>query len=392
MTASRSCSVLNIVAALAASLCLLSACSRDSEPKTDSPAPGNTTGTAAPGTTTGQPAPSKDEPLQVAFVYVGPVGDAGWTFAHDQARKDLEAQFPWVETTFVESVPEGPEAERVITQLAEKGADLIFSTSFGFMDSTINVAQRYPEVVFMHCTGYKRAKNVGTYFGRMYQTKYLAGLVAGGMSKSGKIGFVSPHPIPEVIRHLNAFAIGVREVNPKATVHVVWTNSWFDPAKEKEAADALMDAGADVIATGADSAAPLQAAEARGAYAIGYDSDSRALAPKAFLTAPLFDWRVVYRDVVQQVKNRTWTSGDYWGGLETGVILLAPLSDLVPQEIKDKVAARTEEIKAGKYVVFTGPLKRQDGTEAVAAGQVPSDADLLAMKWFVEGIVGTIPE
>lgn len=379
MTASRSWLL------IAAALCVLSACSRDAEQKTGAPA----TGTTA--TETGQ-APPAEEPLQVAFVYVGPVGDAGWTFAHDQARKDLEQQFPWVKTTFVESVPEGPEAERVLTQLAEKGADVIFTTSFGFMDPTVAVAERYPNTVFMHCSGYKRGKNLGTYFGRMYQAKYLAGLVAGSVSKSGKIGFVAPHPIPEVIRHINAFAIGVRESNPKATVHVVWTNTWFDPAKEKEAADALMDAGADVVATGADSAAPLQAAEAHGAYAIGYDSDSRSFAPKAFLTAPLWDWRVVYRDVVQKVKNGTWTSTDFWGGMETGVVLLAPLSELVPKEVKDRVAARTEDIKNGKYVVFTGPLKRQDGSEAVAAGQVPSDAELLSMKWFVEGVVGTIPQ
>jgi basic membrane protein A len=390
MTASRSWSNMVVApgvacAALAVALGLTAACSRDADPKAKPEADLAATGAAA----TGAPA---DEPLQVAFVYVGPVGDAGWTYAHDEARKDLEAQFPWVKTTFVESVPEGPEAERVIAQLAEKGADIVFTTSFGFMDPTIAVAERYPDTVFMHCSGYKRAKNVGTYFGRMYQAKYLAGLVAGGVSKSGKVGFVAPHPIPEVIRHINAFAIGVRESNPSATVHVVWTNSWFDPGKEKEAADALMDAGADVIATGADSAAPLQAAEARGKYAIGYDSDSRAFAPRAFLTAPLWDWRVVYRDVVQKVKSRTWTSGDFWGGMETGVILLAPLSDLVPQEVKDKVAARTEEIKAGKYVVFTGPLARQDGAEAVAAGQVPSDADLLSMKWFVAGVVGTIPQ
>jgi basic membrane protein A len=373
---------------LAAALCLLSACSRDSDTTSKE---GATATRPAPGETA-QATPPRDETVEIAFVYVGPVGDAGWTFAHDQARKDLEQQFPWVKTSYVESVPEGPEAERVLTQLAEKGADVIFTTSFGFMDPTVTVAQRYPDTVFMHCSGYKRAKNVGTYFGRMYQTKYLAGLVAGSVSKTGKMGYVAPHPIPEVIRHINAFALGVREANPKATVHVVWTNSWFDPAKEKEAANALIDAGADVISTGADSAAPLQAAEARGKYAIGYDSDSRKMAPKAFLTAPLWDWTVVYRDVVQKVKDGTWTSGDFWGGMETGVILLAPLSDLVPQEVKDRVAARTEEIKAGKYVVFTGPLKRQDGAEAVAAGQVPSDAELLSMKWFVEGVVGTIPQ
>jgi len=380
---------------LAAAFCLVAACSRDSGSKPDraSDEPSTATTGTQTGAKTGEAAkPDPSRPLEVAFVYVGPVGDAGWTYAHDQARKDLEQQFPGVKTTLVESVPEGPEAERVLTQLAEKGADLIFTTSFGFMDPTITVAQRYPDTVFMHCSGYKRARNVGTYFGRIYQPEYLSGLVAGAVSKSGKIGMVSPHPIPEVIRNINAFAIGVRESNPAATVHVVWTNTWFDPAKEKEAANALIDAGADVVATGGDSAAPLQAAEARGALAIGYDTDSRHLAPKAFLTAPLWDWRVVYRDTVEKVRAGTWTSGDFFGGMDTGVVHLAPLSDLVPQAVKDRVAARSEEIKAGKYVVFTGPLKRQDGAEAVAAGKVPSDEELLSMKWFVEGVVGTIPQ
>ncbi|ACY14842.1 BMP family ABC transporter substrate-binding protein [Haliangium ochraceum] len=373
------------VAPLAA-LCLLTACppsKTEKEKQAEDPA-------ATKAKVEGEPAPT--DKLQVAFVYVGPVGDAGWTFAHDQARQDLEARYPWVETSFVESVPEGPEAERVLTQLVEKGADLVFTTSFGFMDPTIAVAKRYPDTVFMHCSGYKRADNVGTYFGRMYQPKYLAGLVAGAASKSGKVGFVAPHPIPEVVRHINAFTIGVREVNPEAEVHVVWTNTWFDVAKEKQAADALMDAGADVIATGADSVAPLQAAEARGKLAIGYDSDSRAFAPKAFLTAPLFDWRVVYRSVVEEVREGSWSSGDFWGGLDSGVVLLAPLSDLVPEDARAKVEARQKEIEAGAFTVFRGPLKRQDGSEAVAAEATLSDKDLLSMRWFVDGVVGKIPE
>lgn len=380
---------------LAAALCLVAACSRGSESTATSGESAGTgeakqAGAAKPDPGAAKPG-AKDQ-VKVAFVYVGPVGDAGWTYAHDQARKDLEEQFPWVETTYLESVPEGPEAERALIQLAEKGHDVVFTTSFGFMDPTIAVAERYPDTVFMHCSGYKRAKNVGTYFGRMYQAKYLAGIVGGAMTRSGKIGYVAPHPIPEVIRHINAFTLGARARNPAATVHVVWTNTWFDPAKEKEAANALLDAGADVIVTGADSAAPLQAAEARGALAIGYDTDSREFAPKAFLTAPLWDWRVVYRDVVQKVKDGAWTSGDFWGGLETGVILLAPLSDLVPAAVKAEVEKLTEEIERGELQVFAGPILRQDGSEAVAAGKTPSDADLLSMKWFVEGVVGKIPE
>ncbi len=337
------------------------------------------------------PAPAQEK-VKTAFLYVGPVGDAGWSWAHDQARQDLEQHHPWVETAFLESVPEGAGAERALSQFAEKGFKVIFATSFGYMDPVIQVAQRYPDTVFMHCSGYKRADNVGTYFGRMYQPKYLAGLIAGKTTKSGKVGFVAPHPIPEVIRHINAFTLGVREVNPSATVHVVWTNSWFDPGKEKEAAVSLLDAGADVIATGADSAAPMQAAQERGALAIGYDSDGRQFAPKAFLTAPIWDWTVIYRDVLQQVKDGTWKSGDSWKGLESGVVLLAPLSDLVPQEVKELVAQRQDEIVKGERKVFSGPILRQDGSEAYAEGALATDAELLAMDWFVAGVVGSVPK
>jgi basic membrane protein A len=336
--------------------------------------------------------PEAEQPLQVAFLYVGPVGDAGWSWAHDQARQDLERQFPWVRTTFLESVPEGAGAERVLTQLAEKGHRLIFATSFGYMDPVITVAARYPDVTFMHCSGYKRAPNVGTYFGRMYQAKYLAGYIAGKVSKAGVVGYIAPHPIPEVIRHLDAFALGVRAANPTATVRVVWTNSWFDPGKEKEAATSLLDAGADVVATGADSAAPMQAAQEKGALAIGYDSDGRQFAPDAFLTAPIWDWSVVYRDVAQKVHDGTWTSGDFWGGMDTGVVKLAPMSDKVPPEVQAEVQVLQERIIAGDLVVFRGPWNWQDGSLAYAEGQVPTDEDLLSLTRFVEGVEGTIPE
>ncbi len=336
-------------------------------------------------------APAAEDPTKVAFLYVGPVGDAGWSWAHDEARKDLDEHFPWIESTYMESVPEGAGAVRVLTQFAEKGYDLIFATSFGYMDPVIEVAGSYPDVTFMHCSGYKQADNVGTYFGRMYQPKYLSGLIAGQVSESGQIGYVAPHPIPEVIRHINAFALGVQVVNPEATVQVVWTNSWFDPGKEKEAAVAMLDAGADVIATGADSAAPMQAAQERGAYAIGYDSDGRQFAPEAFLTAPIWDWTVIYREVAQQVKDGTWQSSDYWNGLESGVVKLAPLSDHVPAESKTLVAEQTQAIIDGSLVVFGQPFEWQDGSPAYEAFP-PTDAELLAMKRFVKGVQGTIPE
>ncbi|MBN1334712.1 MAG: BMP family ABC transporter substrate-binding protein [Deltaproteobacteria bacterium] len=339
----------------------------------------------------GEPEPIAEPPLKVGFLYVGPVGDGGWSWAHDQARKDLERTFPWVETAFQESVPEGAEAERVLAQYAERGYRLVFATSFGYMDSVLAVAERYPDVTFMHCSGYKRAPNVGTYFGRMEQAKYLAGLIAGRMTRSGRIGFVAPHPIPEVIRLVNGFALGVRAVHPQATVQVVWTNAWFDPGKEKEAAAALVDAGADVVATGADSVAPLQEAQARGVYAIGYDSDARRFAPGAFLTAPMWDWSVVYRDVVRRVRDGTWTSGDFNGGLETGVVRLAPLAEIVPPDVQTLVEQEDARIRSGSLDIFAGPIRDQDGGLRVPEGATIPDTDQLRMDWFVEGVQGTIP-
>ncbi|MBI4863483.1 MAG: BMP family ABC transporter substrate-binding protein [Candidatus Riflebacteria bacterium] len=344
--------------------------------------PGGAAGSAAPGGDT----------LNVAFVYVGPIGDGGWTFAHDQARQQLEKEFPFVKTAFLENVPEGADAERVITQFAQKGYKIIFTTSFGYMDPTIKVAQRFPDVAFFHCSGYKRAKNVGTYFGRIEQSYYLCGLMAGMMTKKGKVGFVAPHPIPEVIRHINGFAIGFRKARPDGEVRVVWTNSWFDPGKEKEAALSLMDAGCDILATGADSVAPLQAAQERGCLAFGYDSDGRRFAPRSFLTAPIWDWTVYYRKVVQEVKAGKWTAGDAFWGTETGLVKLAPYSDLVPAQVRQVVDQATEEIKSGKLKEFAGPLSRQDGSVAVPAGTVATDPELLSMNYFVQGVVGTIPK
>ncbi len=334
---------------------------------------------------------SAQEKLRAAFVYVGPIGDGGWTYAHNDGRKALEKM--GVETAYVESVPEGAEAEKIITRFAAEGYDLVFTTSYGFMDPTIEVAKKFPKVVFGHCSGYKRAKNVFTYFGRMYQPKYLAGMIAGKMSKTGKIGFVAPHPIPEVIRHINAFTLGVRSVKPSAAVHVVWTGAWFDPGKERDAAVALMDAGCDIIATGADSPASMQAAEKRGFYSFGYDSDGRAFAPKSFLTAPIWDWSVIYNDIVKKMREgfTDWENLDYWDGLESGVVKLAPLSDLVPDDVRKLVEARTEELKKDDNI-FVGPIKDQSGAIKVKDSVKLTDAELLSMMWFVEGVVGSIPK
>jgi basic membrane protein A len=337
----------------------------------------------------GYAAEEEGKKIKAAFVYVGPVGDAGWTFAHNEGRKALEEM--GVQTSFVESVPEGAEAERVITQFASEGYDVIFTTSFGYMDTTIEVAKKFPDVVFGHCSGYKRAENVFTYFGRMYQPKYLAGIIAGKMTKSDKIGYVAPVQIPEVIRLINAFALGARSVNPNAEVRIVWTGTWVNPTLEMEAANALIDAGCDIIATGADSAAPMQAAEKKGLYSFGYDSDARNKAPNSFLTAPMWDWSVIYKDVIKKIKAgfTDWENLDYWKGLESGVVKLAPYSDLVPPDIQKMVDARAEELKENDDI-FVGPIKDQSGAVKIPKGVKMTDKELLSMNWFVQGVVGTL--
>ncbi|BCR04464.1 BMP family ABC transporter substrate-binding protein [Desulfuromonas versatilis] len=337
-------------------------------------------------------ADAAEKKVKAGFIYVGPVGDAGWTWSHDQARQEME-KLPFVEpSTFIESVPEGAESARVINGLVRKGHNLIFTTSFGYMDATLDVARRNKDVVFMHCSGFKTAENVGNYFGRMYEPRYLSGIVAGKMTKKNVIGYVAAFPIPEVIRGINAFALGVRSVNPEATVKVVWTQTWFDPGIERDAADSLLDVGADVLAMHQDAPATLQAAEARGAYVIGYNSDMRTFAPKAFLTAPVWNWAPLYKKIAEQVKDGTWKSEAIWWGMDTGMVGLAPMSDQVPAEVQKLVAEKTEAIKAGKFHPFAGPIKDQEGKEKIAAGATASDPELLGMNWFVEGVQGTIPK
>ncbi|HEX9777010.1 MAG TPA: BMP family ABC transporter substrate-binding protein [Geopsychrobacteraceae bacterium] len=333
-----------------------------------------------------------EKQVKAGFIYVGPVGDAGWTYAHDQGRREME-QLPFVApSTFIESVPEGAESARVITGLVRKGANLVFTTSFGYMDATLEVAKRYKDVVFMHCSGFKSSENVGNYFGRMYEPRYLSGIVAGRMTASNVIGYVAAFPIPEVIRGINAFTLGVRSVNPKAQVKVVWTQTWFDPGVERDAADSLLDVGADVLAMHQDAPATLQAAEARGAYVVGYNSDMRKFAPNAFLTAPVWNWGALYTKVAAAVADGSWKSESIWWGLKEGLVELAPLSDRIPAEVQMLVADRTAAIKSGALHPFAGPVKNQQGEVAVAAGAVPSDAELLGMNYFVEGVQGTIPK
>ncbi len=325
--------------------------------------------------------------LQVGFVYVSPVGDAGWSFAHDKGRLVVEAM-DGVSTSYVEAVAEGPDSERVMLNMARKGYDLIFATSFGYMDPMLKVAKQFPDTVFMHCSGFKTADNMGTYFGRMYQARYLSGMVAGAMTKANTLGYVAAFPIPEVIRGINAFTLGARAVNPEATVRVVWTKTWYDPATEKEAAKSLLDVGADVIAQHQDSPGPQEAAQEKGVYSIGYNSDMSEFAPKAHLTAPIWNWGPFYVETVRQVLDGSWESASVWPGLAEGIVDLSPISDVVPQQVRDRVLAKKAAIIGGEEV-FTGPINDQSGAEKVGAGTAMTDEELLGMTWFVQGVIGT---
>jgi basic membrane protein A len=342
-----------------------------------------------------QDATPAGEPIKVAFVYVGPVGDLGWTYAHDQARLALEEAIPNVETAYQENVPENPaDAERVIRQFAQDGYDVIFTTSFGYMDPTINVAQDFPDTTFIHISGFKTADNVGTGFGKIEEPRFVSGQLAGMMTESNQIGYVAAFPIPEVIRGINAFTLGVREVNPEATVRVVWTNTWFDPAKERQAAEALLDGGADVIAQHQDTAGPQQAAEDRGLYGVGYNADMAPLAPGAVLTSAIWNWAPYYIDIVESVMNGTWESEQYWGGWQDGVVDMAPIADFVPDDIRTAIEEEVARFKSGEetiYTIFTGPIADQTGEIRVPEGQTMTDEELLSMNWFVDGVEGEIP-
>ena len=326
--------------------------------------------------------------LQVGFVYVSPIGDAGWSYAHDQGRLYID-KLDGVSTAFVEAVPEGPDSERVMLNMARKKYDLIFATSFGYMDPMLKVASKFPQTVFMHCSGFKTAKNMGNYFGRMYQARYLSGIVAGAMTKSKTIGYVAAFPIPEVIRGINAFALGVQSVNPQAKVRVVWTKTWYDPATEKEAAKSLLDVGADVIAQHQDSPGPQEAAQEKGVYSIGYNTDMSAFAPKAHLCAPIWNWGPFYQEVVDAVRDGSWKSQAYWYGMEKGIVDLSPINEIVPASIRSKVMDQKAQFKKGAARVFVGPVKDQKGQERIAAGKSASDGELLGMNWFVDGVIGT---
>ena len=333
------------------------------------------------------------EPLKIGFVYVGPIGDHGWTYQHNQGRLAIEREFgDRVKTTYVESVKEGADSERVIRQLASTGHQLIFTTSFGFMNPTLKVAKQFPQVRFEHATGYKRGANVATYTARFYEGRYIAGVIAGRITDSNTIGYVASFPIPEVVRGINAFTLGLRKVNPQATVKVVWVNSWYDPGKEGAAARALIDQGADVLLQHTDSPAPMQAAEERGIYAVGQASDMRRFGPKAQLTAIVNRWSGYYVQRTRQVMDSTWSSEDTWGGLAAGMLTMASYNKNLPAEIVAEAKQLEADIRSAKVHPFQGPIKDQAGKERLARGQTLDDNMLLGMNWYVQGVEGSLPQ
>ncbi len=337
----------------------------------------------------GQSQNPEEKKMKVGFIYVGPAGDGGWSYAHDQGRQYLAKELG-VETIFQESVPEGPEVEKVVNDMVDQGATVIFGTSFGFMDYMEKASKNHPDVKFLHCSGNKTTENMGNYFGKMYQARYLSGIVAGMKTETNKIGYVAAFEIPEVVNGINAFTLGVQSVNKDAVVKVKWTHTWYDPAKEKEAAKALLDEGVDVITQHQDTAGPLQAAEEKGAFAIGYNSDTSALVPKAFMTAPVWNWGPYYVQTVKAIQEGTWKPEAYYTGLETGIVDLVPLTANAPEAAKAVVEKAKTEMLTGKQVVFVGPIKDQTGTEKVGSGSEMTEADILMMNWFVQGVEGEL--
>jgi simple sugar transport system substrate-binding protein len=325
----------------------------------------------------------------VGFVYVGPVGDHGWSYRHDVGRQAVEKELG-VKTTFVESVPEGADAQRVIRKLATTGHSIIFTTSFGYMNPTAKVAKQFPNVKFEHATGYTRADNLSTYSARFYEGRAVLGTIAGHMSKSGVVGYIGSFPIPEVVRGINAFYLAMQKINPDAVLKVVWVNSWYDPGKEGDAAKALIDQGADIITQHTDSPAPLQVAEQRGVFAFGQASDMSAFAPNAQLTAIVDDWNPYYVSRVKAVMDGNWESTDTWDGLKQGMVVIAPYGDAVPEDVRAAADAVKDSIIDGSFHPFQGPIKNQAGEVVVAEGETLDDGALLGMDWYVQGVQGEL--
>lgn len=333
------------------------------------------------------------EPTKVGFIYVGPIGDGGWTYEHDKGRLAVEEAFgDKVETMYQESVPEGADAERAMTQMALQGADIIFTTSFGYMDATIAVAEKFPDIKFEHATGYKRADNVSTYSARFYEGRAVQGHIAGRMTKSNKIGYIASFPIPEVIRGINASYIHAKKVNPDVEFSIIWVYTWFDPAKEADAAKALIEQGADVVMQHTDSTAPqAAAAEAGNVVTFGQASDMSEYAPFPRVSSIIDNWSPYYIDRVAAVMDGTWASTDTWDGIAPGMVEIGEITDAVPADVKAEALALRDALADGSYHAFTGPLNKQDGSAWLADGETADDGTLAGMDFYVEGIVGDVP-
>ena len=331
--------------------------------------------------------PSKDN-IKVGFVYIGTIHDEGYTQAHDKGRLAVEAM--GVECVYVENVLENSDCEKAIRDLIDQGCNVIYTNSFGFMDWTIKVAADFPHVYFGHCSGYKRADNVSTFFGKIYQARYLSGIAAGYKTRANKIGYVAAYPIPEVIRGINAFTLGVQSVNPLATVEVLWTSTWYDPALEKQVAIELLNKGCDVIAQHQDTTSPQIAAQEKGAFAVGYNTPTPNAAPAAYLTAPLFHWDVFYVNDVNLVLSGNWHSRAYWEGLSNGTVSLDTLTANNDPRAEAAIAEATEKIKSGELEPFTGPIADQNDEIRVPAGTFMTDDEIWNMGWFIKGVIGTI--
>ncbi|TAG47041.1 MAG: BMP family ABC transporter substrate-binding protein [Betaproteobacteria bacterium] len=364
----------------AAVLATLVGCGKKEEPKKEAAAPA------------AAPAPAKPDPLKIAFAYVGPVGDGGWTFAHDNGRKAIEKEFgDKVKTSFVENVPESADAERVMRDLASQGNKLIFGTTFGYMEPMLKVAADNKGIKFEHATGYKGAENLRTYDSRTYEGAYMAGVIAGKMTKSNTLGVVGSIPIPEVIRNINSYTMGAQSVNPKIKTKVVWVGEWFNPAKETEAATALINGGADVLLQNTDSKAVLQTAEKLGKRAFGWDSDMTAYGPKAHLGSAVINWGPYYIKATREALEGKWATGATWWGVKEGAIEMVNVAEDVPADIKAKVAEIKAGLKAGTFHPWTGPIVGQDGKEVLAKGVVADDKFLGGVKFYVKGVEGKVP-
>ena len=374
------------LAALAAAASALVACGKKDEPAPTAEAPAPAPAAAS------APAPAKADPLKIAFAYVGPVGDGGWTFAHDNARKALEKEYgDKIVTSFVESVPESADAERVIRDMAGQGNKLIFGTTFGYMEPMLKVAADNPEVKFEHATGYKTAPNMRTYDSRTYEGAYMAGVIAGRMTKSNTLGVVASIPIPEVIRNINSFTLGAQSSNPNIKTKVVWVNEWFNPPKETEAATALINGGADILFQNTDSSAVLQTAEKMGKRGFGWDSDMTAYGPKAHLGSAIINWAPYYIKTVGEVLDGKWATGQTWWGVKEGAIDLVSLAADVPEEAKKALDDVKAGLKAGSYNIWKGPISDNTGKEVLAKDAVADDKFLGGINFFVKGVEGKVP-